>query len=344
MTHTLSLSTLRGLACLLLVAYHVVGDDASRGLHLAEGWLRQGSDALAFLRMPLFTFLSGIVYGLRPLRGDLTTFMLGKARRLLLPMLVVGTVYALVQSQVVGANAARFEWHRLHIEPVDHFWFVEALFWIFLLVGALESAGRHAAGGATRLLDRPVALAALWGAAVALQFGADLPRTLGLEGASYLLPYFVAGLATVRLDGLDKLCSARMRALLVVVTLLAVLQLGPIVPNPDRHTLPMLAAGTAGCLLCLSLRPQVSLLARIGSGSYAIYLMHVFFTAGSRLTLQSLGIDGVATQFVIGVAMGLAGPLLVQQLARRQPWAAWLLLGESRGESRPDPALQGARP
>jgi len=36
----LRLETLRGLACILLVLYHVVGSDPAQGLMLADGWLR----------------------------------------------------------------------------------------------------------------------------------------------------------------------------------------------------------------------------------------------------------------------------------------------------------------
>ncbi|MEY4749799.1 MAG: hypothetical protein RIQ60_2013 [Pseudomonadota bacterium] len=343
----LSLQTLRGLACLLLVAYHVVGDDASRGLRLADGWLRDGNDALACLRMPLFTFLSGVVYGMRPLSGDLLRFMRGKTRRLLVPMLVIGTFYALVQSQGVGVNAVRFEWRTLHIEPVDHYWFVEALFWVFLLVGSIEviDGRRLRPGLPARLLDHPVGLAVLWGAAALFQLTVNLPRTLGLEGASYLLPYFVAGMALVRLGGLESLTSVRARGLLLVGAVLAVSMLGPVHPNPERRTLAMLAAGTVLCLLCVALRPRLDLLARIGSGSYAIYLMHVFFTAGSRVALTKLGVQSVELLFVVGLACGIGGPLLLQSLARRTPLSALLLLGESeRTAARRSAALQAARP
>jgi uncharacterized membrane protein YcfT len=82
------IQTLRGLACLLLVLYHVVGDDPGAGLQVQDGMLRWFNDGLAYLRMPLFTFLSGLVCGMRPFHGDSRAFLLGKARRLLVPLLV----------------------------------------------------------------------------------------------------------------------------------------------------------------------------------------------------------------------------------------------------------------
>lgn len=92
------IETLRGLACFLRVRYHVLGPFPSSGLRVADGLVRWFNDGLAYLPMPLFTVLSGLVYGLRPFAtGDSSqAFLLGKVRRLLIPMLVVGTAFAVV--------------------------------------------------------------------------------------------------------------------------------------------------------------------------------------------------------------------------------------------------------
>ena len=70
--------TLRGLACILLVAYHVIGATPESGLKLHEGMLRDVNALLAYIRMPLFTFLSGLVYAWRPYTADWKQFIGGK--------------------------------------------------------------------------------------------------------------------------------------------------------------------------------------------------------------------------------------------------------------------------
>ena len=55
--------TVRGLACLALLAYHVVGPDQTSGMRLPDGsaW-HLAMNSLDFLRMPVFTVLSGYFY------------------------------------------------------------------------------------------------------------------------------------------------------------------------------------------------------------------------------------------------------------------------------------------
>ena len=75
--------TLRGLAILLVVAEHVIGQDSSNGLRLPDDSLYlYASHSLDFVRMPLFTFLSGAVYAMRPLApGGARGFLRGKAKK-----------------------------------------------------------------------------------------------------------------------------------------------------------------------------------------------------------------------------------------------------------------------
>jgi len=322
------IETLRGLACVLLVAYHVVGADPGRGLGVETGPLRWMNDGLAYLRMPLFTFLSGLVYGLRPFAGGSLAPLGGKARRLLVPMLVVGTFFAVVQSLTPGTHDAFGPWYLLHLQPVAHFWFVEALFWVFVLVWLLE--WRAWLSG-----PRGYALAVV--ASCALYLSVRGWSWLGVEGAIYLLPYFLVGLAVSRFSLLELLSTPSVKVWVTVAAALAIVAMGMPVPNPDRRTVAMLAAGVALCLLAVGSGMTVTWLAGVGRYSYAIYIFHVFFTAFARIALDRLAIDHLPTDMVLGVTLGLAGPMVLARAASRHRWPALLLLGHVvRGRARPD--------
>ena len=65
------MQTLRGIACLLLVAFHAIGSSSASGLHVADSSVyRHFTNLFVHIRMPLFTFLSGLVYAYRPLRPE----------------------------------------------------------------------------------------------------------------------------------------------------------------------------------------------------------------------------------------------------------------------------------
>ncbi len=316
------IETLRGLACVLLVLYHVIGADPGNGLRVADGPVRWLNDGLAYLRMPLFTVLSGLVYGLRPFAPSDSSraFLLGKVRRLLIPMLVVGTLFALLQAATPGANRAVTDWRLLHIEPVAHFWFIESLFWVFLLVWWLERSA---------VMLKPSGFALVGAASVVLYLTVRGPHLLGIEGAIYLLPYFLAGLGVARFGAWRHLQHPGLQLGLLLLGLLAVVSMGMPVPNPDRRTVWILLAGLALCGLCLSLRLEWRWLARIGTASYAIYLFHVFFTAASRIALEKAGLAIFPLQLSLGLLLGLLGPILIDTYASRRPWSALLLLGKS---------------
>lgn len=310
------IQSLRGLACVLLVLFHVAGDAPDAGLRLPQDHpLQFFNHVLMYFRMPLFAVIAGYVYARRPCGPDWTGFLLGKARRLLLPLLSVGTAFALVQAAAPGANTRLASPWQVLVLPTAHFWFLQALFLVFLCTAALERLGL------LRTWRRALLLA---GAAAALHGVISAPAWFSLDGAVYLLQYFVLGVAA-------RLMPAPPRALLVGAGLaFGVLALGVLASDqPFRHpqSLVTLAISGLGTWLLVFLPWQQPLLARLGDHSYAIFLFHVFFTAASRIALQRLGVDELAVLVSVGLAAGILGPVAIGLLIARIPWAATLLTG-----------------
>lgn len=310
----LKIDTLRGLACILLVAYHVVGNNPSIGLQLESGFLREVSDLLKTVRMPLFTFLSGIVYAYRPLTENWPTFLKGKARRLLIPMLIVGTAFAIIQSLVPGASNKVENWWLLHIVPVQHFWFVEALFWVFIFIIPFELK---------RLFDNKIFVAIVICFFILLALQQPYTKYFGFKGFIYLAPFFLFGVSMVRFE---------FRTLSVLQSLLGftllMLTVYFFVNDVDGRSFVGCITGMFGCYFLLGLKLEVRWLAKIGIYSYSIYIFHVFFTAGSRIILKRLPEFYIEVDFLIGLILGLVGPIIVYFIAKQIPLGRLLLLGE----------------
>ncbi len=322
--------TLRGLACIALVTFHVVGNDPRGGMRLPEGHpLVFLMNMLADFRMPLFSFISGFVFW--PVVASLPELwrrVRGKARRLLLPMVFVGSLFWATQA---GMGIAVPDYPMIFIEPFAHFWFLPATFLLMtaFYLGTWLAGGRHV----------PVAIGlGLAGAALWTFTAGWSPNLFSSYSAMFLAPFFMAGHLCAHwppmVGRLDRLAAhARLvpAAILLGLALLALevwLTSGGVGQGTPARKAISFAAGMTGCLALFILRPGSRLLGLVGAYSYGIFLFHVFFTAGARIGLGLLwpGAPDVVV-LVFGLCAGLIGPILVTEAVLRVPAAALLLLG-----------------
>lgn len=327
----LAMESLRGLACILLVAYHVVGSEAlANGLKLpGDHDLHRLNEALSHLRMPLFTFISGYVYCYRPLSGSPGRFLKGKLRRLALPLIFVGTLFALLQYLTPGTNTSHepLELWRIYLFPFAHYWYLQALLVIFALFALLEYSGLTATP--RNLLALMLALCFFY------PYRQILPGFFSLQLAFYLFPYFILGVLYYRV--LEPLVRRHARLLLPALALLCLGYVSFTTGLGDTGTLSYLSLGFSILLLLLAATANVHipLLARLGAYSYAIYLLHVFFTAATRLVLERLGVTHPYLGFLLGLSAGLLGPVLVYLACKPLLWARLLCFGQALPRRQP---------
>lgn len=329
----LHIETMRGLACLLLVACHVIGNSPDAGMELPSGDLLPVLSALfADVRMPMFAFISGFVFAGYIGRFAAVSGALGKkARRLLVPLVAVSTLHYLVQAAAVGRDELAL-W-QIYVLPYAHFWYLQATFVIMaaLALTAFALGGRRIASAMILLL---------LSAAVFILVPRWEPDIFSGWKAFYLAPFFLAGhLAAAHFAPGERGRRRLVRALGVLLALLMAAALAlsadALHLDPPLRACLTLATGLTSCFLLLALRPAVPALGYIGDKSYVIFLFHVFFTAGSRIVLGDLwphAPDGVI--FLLGLAAGIAGPIALAPLLMRTRATALLFLGIALGKER----------
>lgn len=325
--------TLRGLACILLVSYHVIGNTSSNGLQLpADHILSFLNRMFIDVRMPLFSFISGFVFSayardVLMLRGKIAA----KLRRLLIPMVCVGSLHYWTQYAFAPQPDGHVPYYYLFILPYEHFWFLQATFIMMLVMFLLTYWLRGDGTRAAVILLMPCMV----GSVLLSRWHPDV---FSSYKALYLAPYFLTGYLISHAPsiraGMEN-GSKRLDLLIAMGVLIAFLfwvnflVLDRVLPlgGPDRRALG-LAIGLSTCLFLFLLRFRSSFLSFIGDKSYAIFLFHVFFTAGSRIVLERLmpGI-GVPALFAIGVVAGVAGPIVLSWAIMKSPLATLLLLG-----------------
>ncbi|WP_330629329.1 acyltransferase (plasmid) [Thioclava litoralis] len=333
--------TMRGLTCLALVSYHVVGATPQVGLEVpGTDWLFRLQLMLADMRMPLFSFISGYVFtAVLSARKSWGQVLTSKMRRLLVPMIFVGGLF-----WVIGDATGRVQmpWVDTLFLPYAHFWFLQATFTLMVLLLALNWLYAQIRPDAfardpKAVSVRNAALIGALGAAIFISGRLDGFQIFSFPRAAYLAPFFMGGHIVAQrlkpaLAGLSDrgwprvLAGLWLGALVLWGALCAFQLLGPW-QSEIRRSLSVLVGLTAA-LSFLVLRVHIRFLAWIGDKSFTIYLFHVFFTAAATLAMQHL-LPALDRHWIYPVSLlcGLTGPILLHQVILQSRVSRFLCLG-----------------
>lgn len=311
-----AIDSAKGIGILLVVFGHAWRGLMGAGL-VPDGPLFRTVDfAVYAFHMPLFFFLSGLLF-LDALRKHAAgTLFRGRVTRLLWPMALWSWMFFGLKL-VAGANAnapvTTADFPLVPLPPYEHLWFLWALFlcqillifFYALLGGRLTTSAIQVGAGALAIALAVVnplmsVPSPIWGPMV------------------QHMPYFLAGIAvggvtywqpTLRIGVLAGAGFAAMIALLgpekaSVVWSLVLVMLGWMVwLYVDR------SAVVTG--------PVLNALRYLGQGSMVIYLAHTAFSAALRIALIKVGLEDLSLLLILTVAIGVFGPLLVLSVARK---------------------------
>jgi glucan biosynthesis protein C len=308
----LRVDTIRGLALLLMVAGHVIGTSADSGMRVAgDSLLRYLYDSFVHVRMPLFTAISGFVYALRPVTpaSVLPEFFVAKLKRLGVPLIVVSTIFFVVQSISPGSNM-KTSWGNMfdvYLYGSAHFWFLQSVLCIFFAVAMLDKAGWMAQLNQYLLVGlSSLVVAYCW---------SSPPRFFSFSGAVVLLPYFLLGLGLQRF-GAALITRSKIGAVGLVLAVCIALDQATLlgfVAMTEGATSPLgIAAGLTSTYMLIACRWYSRPLCWLGKLSFEIYLFHVFGTAGMRTVLYRLEVTDTILVFFLCLAAGLTMPVLLQ--------------------------------
>ena len=266
--------------------------------------------------MPLFTAISGYVYALRPLNSgsDLPRFYHGKFKRIGIPLLTVSTLFFVLQMVVPNTNdkPQLSEIFSIYLFSYAHFWFLQSIFCIFVVIALLEKAG-------WLLTLRSYGL--VFAVALAASFAWErFPNMFSLDRAIQLFPFFLLGLGLYRFS--ERLITRRnvmtMAVALAILTgidqayLFALVEL-----DESDQAVVGTALGLAAISLLIARRFYFKPLAWLGYFSFEIYLFHVFGTAGARIGLNKLQVHDLWLVFTVSMAMGLLLPVAFKVVLER---------------------------
>ena len=340
----LNIETLRGLAILLMVLGHIIGYTSDVGIKVKDdsSW-RFLYYSLQYIRMPLFTVISGYVYAYKPLARFSSTnqFIVRKINRLLIPLVVVASLFFIVQYLTPGTNSKENlgDIWQIYFFHYAHFWFLQGMIVVFLIITVLER---------TNLLSTLKSASIVLAISAAI-FLTDQPhiRFFSLNEVPFLLTFFILGLSLKRFyDSIfvkQTLIVCAVVFCIAIVYQLSIFNTGflPLLNN----TLTILVGATS-CILMIRYGVKNSKLIWLGNFSYGIYLFHVFGTAAARMILLKAHISNNFIHVIGGLALGIGLPIILQLVIPRNSILALLFFGEklslnsSKPKSGSDDAVQ----
>ncbi|MFD1106706.1 acyltransferase family protein [Sphingobium olei] len=335
---------IRATCIMLVVIYHVLLSINDSGVPVPAA-IMEVNRALSTVRMPVFFFVSGILFHL--------VFEQGKSdfwRNLVVGLAIPYLAWSFVQgvgkmmmpgstaNPVTGSDLLAILW-----APIDHFWFIYALI-VARLVGRLDDRKGYV-------------ILAVFVASLAFYYltRVDLmPKGLW-SSLTRGLTYFIGGLWFARHYNIDLLKAPSLRAATIRFAVAAIaficvryIDLAFLMPR-----LPLLAGVAqtivepalgiyAAITLSLSLPAPTSLGGRcaalVAQGSLVIYLMNPMVAAVSRSAMIKAGMDHWLLLFIAVLAITTMVPVTIYLVANRLRLLPYLALGPNRRIPRAAPA------
>jgi len=342
------LLTLRGFAILLVVSLHTMYNP---DVHVEDGtiWAYLCS-SLAFLRMPLFTVMSGLLYGARPLReGQAGPFWKGKCRRILLPFMCAAIpLYILLSFTATQVTYPLSEIWTVFVLPFDIYWFLQALVVVLAIVTILEVTG-------VMRRDWPRRIALVIATITAISLG-DVFETqswlkwMNVGRGLYLLPFFLWGIELTKLKG-DRWFVGI--ASVVLVVSVAMQQRTLLTGGEIVRTEPLaIVGGLAVTGLLIRFPFRLKPLAYIGAFSYTVYLYHfIIVRILSKIwDPAQLASDRLGWYFLTMTVLSVAGSIVIHLIVSRIPVLCTAMLGlksprsKTPKGSQPTPSSEASGP
>ena len=281
--------------------------------------------------MPLFTMLSGYVYAMRPITrlDDFPQLARGKIIRLLIPLFMVGTLFVLVQSMLPGTNSdgGFLESWKDMFYGVSHFWFLQAIFIIFFIVGLLDAAGALKKDNYFFLIF--ILSCSAWIIDVAPI------KLFSVDGAIRLFPFFILGYFFKTRPEISRSRRLTVAAILTftfsyTARILEISEVLDVSKTEDRMI--AIGVGVSALILIMNWREKITVkwLAVIGGYSFGIYLLHIFFTAGTRMASRKLGIELDVVIFSLCLTAGILCPIVFEAVLGRFSLVSLFILGQKQ--------------
>ena len=293
-------------ACILVASGHFFQGVCTSGILDATPVYQWFNRTIYYFHVPLFFICSGYIYQKYSKVNSLSSWTTNVVKK----FVVLGVPYATftlitwvlksVFSGSVNTEVGNLG-YALFVYPMSPYWYLFALFFIFLITPTFASRIACSIGIAASLLLKCLS-------------GKVACYTLTIVIGNQL--WFVMGMAlcVFNFPATAKKCLP-IGALMAGGFLILSFATPAVAKDTELFEVFMgILACTAVILIFSHWTDRPNMLAAY---TMPIFLMHTIFAAGVRAVLLKVGITGVAIHVVIGLAVSFLGPIMAAELMRR---------------------------
>jgi len=302
---------------LLLVVYGHVAHGVKKAGYEMNASLYELMDSVIYsFHMPLFFFLSGLHFFSSKQKMGANKMMVSKVDTIIYPFIVWTLLQGALEAQLSGlplSISTATEVASLLIVPKAHFWFLYALFCIFLVATLLY----RACSKNIALMMLPISVGMYLQQSLAVSF---LPLSYVFE--SFI--FFSAGVYFNEIKKVFEKDSLRWCLSFFVLFVAGQYYFHEILnKNYLDKGLVLMVLALISIMFVVTLSMQLgkktnAFLYTLGSLSMYVYLMHVIAYSAVRIILhKGFGVDSAVAHLTIGTAAGLLFPLLFVKLLGR---------------------------
>lgn len=331
---------LKGMACLLVVIGHVLSGTADK---LSQGTIFYYlEEFIGSFHMPLFMMASGYLYRYAnslEKAGNYGKFILKKFINLGIPYFIFSIIYILLNMLAGGDNVnTSFQFGdmlNLYRKPIAQYWFLYALFFIFVIIGILDSLIKK-----RRYIILAVALlfkiSTIW-----IYYG-FLQPAFGMMFYFYLGTFMVGKLNN---KTFKKYIMILIYPIFVIIYTYFKTKYNFSTEVVELVKIPVAIFGIYFAIVVVNLinaklNKIKEFLLMIYKYSFQIYVLHIFFTASTRTALIKLNISNYGIHFICGIILGVLGSIICAKISNKIvytdlvffPNKTWKAIKEGRSE------------
>lgn len=307
----------KAIGIILVVYGHVARGIFNAGLPMDEERYVLVDSIIYSFHMPLFFFLSGSFFYDSLQRRGKTGLIVTKIDTIVYPFvlwsLLQGTIEVALSNHLNGDISMSLVLSSLLWSPRAQFWFLYALFLIFVVCTLV-----YAWAGRRHFLPILLAFAGLY------VFREELPENGAIQFIAANGVFFALGVWVNEFrDGLEARCVPLVFVFGGLSVLGQYLFHGPLGLTWEVGGLPVLMLATVSIFFMVALsmwlgRFDLHWLLFLGASSMTIYLLHILAGSGARVIMSALlGIDSIVVHLLLGTLVGLGCPLVAQWLIQR---------------------------